>query len=154
MQIHDPHIAGLQVKIEMNIPMLLIETPVGMRLIWLQILLSYGRIRADQPLKRIDRLFLSPTTKMVRLMSRAPLPLVNSSASFSMTAHWVGLVSWASSTKIWSIPPSSRNRTHWATADIESRSLVFRIKSSKSTNRVFVFPLHKVRQSDIQILTE
>ena len=35
------HIAGLQVKIEMNIPMLLIETPVGMRLIWLQILLSH-----------------------------------------------------------------------------------------------------------------
>ena len=41
VQIHDPHIAGLQVKIEMNIPMLLIETPVRMRLIWLQILLSY-----------------------------------------------------------------------------------------------------------------
>lgn len=56
----------------------------------------------------------------------APSPAVNSSASRSITRHWLGLVSCASSTRIWSIPPSSRNRTQAAT-DLSDRRSAARI---------------------------
>ena len=51
---------------------------------------------------------------MVRATSRAPAPAKNSSDSASITCHCAGLVSCASSTRMWSRPPSSRQSTQAA----------------------------------------
>ena len=51
---------------------------------------------------------------MVRATSRAPSPAKNSAESASITRHCAGLVSCASSTRMWSRPPSSRQSTQAA----------------------------------------
>ena len=63
----------------------------------------------------------SPTAKTVRICSRAPWPAKNSSASAATTPHCSGLVSCASSIRMWSMPPSSLNSTHGATPGRSSR---------------------------------
>ena len=55
---------------------------------------------------KIDCL-VSPTAKIVRSRSTAPSPTKNSSVRRRITSHWSGLVSCASSTSTWSMPPSS-----------------------------------------------
>ncbi len=52
--------------------------------------------------------FSSPTAKIVRsTVLRAPAPAVNSDTNFVMMSHCAGLVSCASSIRMWSMPRSS-----------------------------------------------
>ena len=60
--------------------------------------------------------------RQVRSFSCALLPTVNSSTKAFITPHCSGLVSWASSIRTWSIPPSNLNKTQGA---IPSRCLLY-----------------------------
>ena len=64
--------------------------------------------------------FSSPTTNRVASAGRprpsAPAPAKNSSVRARMISHCSGAVSWASSTRMWSMPPSSLNSTQAASA--------------------------------------
>ena len=62
--------------------------------------------------------------------SWAPSPAKNSAASAATISHCSGLVSCASSIRMWSSPPSSLNRTHGAIPGRRSRSSAFSTRSS------------------------
>ena len=73
-----------------------------------------GRIGA---LEAVDRLLLvADDEDGARRASRAPAPAKNSAEIASITRHCAGLVSCASSTRMWSRPPSSRQSTQAAIA--------------------------------------
>ena len=62
--------------------------------------------------------------------SRASSPAKNSSASAATISHCSGLVSCASSIRMWSSPPSSLNSTHGATPGRRSSASAFSTRSS------------------------
>ena len=66
--------------------------------------------------------------------SRAPAPAKNSAESASITRHCAGLVSCASSTRMWSRPPSSRQSTQAAVPGRASSARARSIRSSKSSS--------------------
>ena len=68
-------------------------------------------------LEAVDRLLgVADGEDGPRRASRAPSPAKNSSASACTTSHCSGLVSCASSIRMWSSPPSSLNSTQGAHA--------------------------------------
>ena len=72
--------------------------------------------------------FSSPTANIVRSVSRAAAPAKNSPVIARTIAHWSALLSWASSIRTWSIPPSSLNSTQGAASSTRRRA--FSIRSS------------------------
>ena len=74
-----------------------------------------------------DRLLRIADREDGALRLRAPIrPTKNSSASFSTTSHCSGLVSCASSMRMWSRPPSSLNSTQGGTPGPHRRSRAFK----------------------------